>query len=55
MLPNHDFGRLKQNASNGNTNVIVNGRELPQNEWLVWSYVLGYYIQPGNYTILKMK
>nr|WP_282015468.1 hypothetical protein [Marinifilum flexuosum] len=49
MLPNHDLGHLRRDASNGQTNVIVNGRELPQNEWLVWSYVLGYYIQPGNY------
>jgi hypothetical protein len=43
------LGNLKANASNGQTNVFVNGRELPLIEWLVWSYVLGYYIQPGNY------
>jgi hypothetical protein len=22
---------------------------LPQSEWLVWSYLLGYMIQPGRY------
>ena len=49
MLHGHDFGELQRNASNGSTNVVVNGRELPANEWLVWSYVLGYYIQPGFY------
>jgi len=49
MFHGHDFGEIKQDVSKGNTNVVVNGRELPQNEWLVWSYVLGYYIQPGRY------
>ncbi len=49
MLPGHNFGELKQDVSLGNTRVIVNGRELPENEWIVWSYVLGYFIQPGYY------
>jgi hypothetical protein len=49
MYPNHDFGPLQRNASNGNTKVIVNGRELPQDEWAIWSYILGYWIQPGSY------
>jgi len=49
MYPGHDFGDLQRGASGGNTGVIVNGRELPQNEWAVWSYILGYWIQVGSY------
>jgi hypothetical protein len=49
MLPGHEFGELQRSASNGTTSVVVNGRELPYNEWLVWSQVLGYPIQPGFY------
>lgn len=49
MLPGHDFGALDAGASNGDTGVFVNGRQLPQPEWLVWSRLLGYPIQPGRY------
>jgi len=49
MLPGHTFGVLERSASNGQTGVFVNGRELPQNEWAVWSYMIGYWIQPGSY------
>ncbi len=49
MYPGHDFGPLERYVSSGNTGVIVNGRELPQSEWLVWSYMLGYPIQRGSY------
>ncbi len=49
MYPGHDFGPLDRNVSRGNTNVFVNGRELPQAEWLIWSYMLGTPIQMGAY------
>jgi hypothetical protein len=49
MLAGHSYGKLETNASNGNTGVFVNGRELPQPEWAVWSQLLGYMIQPGKY------
>jgi hypothetical protein len=49
MFAGHDYGLLDRNASNGDTGVIINGRELPQSEWAVWSQILGYWIQPGAY------
>ena len=49
MLSGHDLGELQANASNGDSPVFVNKRQLPQSEWLVWSYLLGYMIQPGRY------
>ena len=49
MYAGHPFGKLDRGASAGNTGVIVNNRELPQAEWAVWSYILGYWIQPGAY------
>jgi hypothetical protein len=51
MYAGHDFGPLDRDASggDGDTGVVVNGRELPQTEWLVWSQVLGYAIAPGDY------
>jgi len=49
MLPGHKLGRLQSNVSNGTSGVFINGRQLPQSEWVVWSQMLGYLIQPGRY------
>jgi hypothetical protein len=49
MYPGHNFGELSRNASSGNTGVLVNGRELPQMEWIIWSYILGTQVLPGSY------
>ncbi len=49
MRPGHEFGKPDPNASRGNTGVFVNGRQLPQSEWGIWSQILGYMIQPGRY------
>jgi hypothetical protein len=49
MLPGHEFGALARDASAGNTGIIVNGRELPQLEWMLWSQMLGLPILPGSY------
>ena len=49
MYPGHDFGKPAREVSGGDTGVLVNGRELPKMEWLVWSQMLGTIIQPGAY------
>jgi hypothetical protein len=49
MFAGHEYGEMDSNASHGDVGVFVNGRELPQLEWAVWSQLLGYIIQPGRY------
>ncbi|MEL7538236.1 MAG: hypothetical protein AAFM91_14410 [Pseudomonadota bacterium] len=49
MRPGHNFGPMPANVSNGNTKVYINGRELPQGEWLIWSYMLGTPVMVGSY------
>lgn len=49
MLPGHEFGTMKRDASQGNTKAFINGRELPMAEYIVWSYMVGAWIKPGRY------
>lgn len=49
MFPGHIFPDMDPQCSAGDTEVYVNGRHLPQGEWLVWSQILGYWIMPGRY------
>jgi hypothetical protein len=49
MYAGHDFGILSRKVSNGETGVLVNGRELPQSEWFIWSQLVGSWIHPGAY------
>jgi hypothetical protein len=48
LLPGHDFGALAVKASNGNTSIFLNGREMPQTEVLLFSSLVGA-ILPGRY------
>ena len=41
ILPGHNFGYLARNASNGNTGVIINGRELNVSEAVALQRVFG--------------
>jgi len=49
MHPGHDFGTLARNASNGNTHVLINNRELTQFEWMMLSQLTGTPVLPGSY------
>jgi len=52
MLANLNLGgKLKSNASNGNTGVFVNGRELPKSELYAMQTLLNDYIAPGYYWV----
>lgn len=51
LFPGHDLGAVPRDASDGNTGVIVNGRELPVAEWAYVSRLLGVQVLPGRYWI----
>ncbi len=49
MYPGHDLGPLAADASAGSTGVFLNGRELPEIEYLVLCRILGGILEPGRY------
>ena len=49
LLAGHELGRLASDASNGDTGVFMNGRELPYAEWMSFSAILGAPLQRGRY------
>ncbi len=49
MYPEHDYGVLARDASGGDTNVLINGRELTQDEWVLLSQTVGTMVLPGAY------
>jgi hypothetical protein len=49
LFPRHWFRPLNRHVSAGNTQVLINGWELPQLEWIIWSRLLGYPIASGSY------
>jgi membrane-associated protease RseP (regulator of RpoE activity) len=48
IWPGHDYGPLSPNASNGNTNLVVNGRIINSAEYAYLQQVFGV-VYPGRY------
>ena len=50
LNPGHDFGKLARNASNGDSGVFINNRELPQFEAMQLARLFCYHrTMPGRY------
>lgn len=49
MYAGHELGTVAQNASNGNTGVLINGRELTQTEYMLLCQLIGNTVFPGSY------
>ena len=49
LKPGHEYGTLQRNASNGNTKVLINNRELTQIEYMMLCQLVGTIVFPGSY------
>jgi uncharacterized protein YcfL len=49
ILPNHEFGDLSKDASNGNSGVFINGRELPELDIQFLEWLFNAPRIPGRY------
>lgn len=49
LRPGHEYGTLIRNASNGNTRVLINNRELTQLEYMMLCQLVGTVVFPGSY------
>lgn len=49
MHAGHDYGVITREASGGKTGVVINGRELPQQEYLLLCQAVGSFVFPGSY------
>jgi hypothetical protein len=49
LKPGHEYGTLQRNASNGNTKVLINNRELTQMEYMMLCQLVGTIVLPGSY------
>lgn len=49
LQPGHEYGTLQRNASNGDTRVLINNRELTQMEYMMLCQLVGTVVFPGSY------
>jgi hypothetical protein len=49
IFPGHSYGNLSPNASNGNSGIFINTRQISWNEAMVWSQITGVPPQQGRY------
>ena len=49
LFPGHEFGNLPADASNGNSGVFINGRELPELDIQFLEWIFGVQRTPGRY------
>ena len=49
IRPGHSYGNAPANASNGNTGIFLNGRQINTAEMVQWQALFKQTIQPGRY------